>query len=343
MSPSAFHRFAAPRPAALAAAALAVVLAGCGPAKDKATQVAAKVNKEEISVHQVNYVLQQQRGLKPEQAEAAGRQALERLIDQELAMQRAEEMKLDRDPRVLQQIDAARREIVARAYAERAAEAAPRPGDEEIKRYYDSHPWLFRERRVYNVQELAIEATPEQVESLKQKLAQSKSLADFVEKLKAENFRFVGNQAVRAAEQLPLTVVEPLSKLKDGQSMLLPAPTGAQVVMIAASKLEPVDEAKARPAIERFLVADARRKAVEAELKHMRADARIEYVGRFAKNEAGEPLPNGTAATSGSTASTQAPATPVATTPPAAAPARAASGNAPLSADDISKGLGLRK
>ena len=87
------------------------LLAGCGGGGDKgekASQTAAKVNKEEITVHQINFVLQQQRGLKPEQAEAASKQILERLIDQELALQKALEQKLDREPRVVQQIEAAR-------------------------------------------------------------------------------------------------------------------------------------------------------------------------------------------------------------------------------------------
>ena len=73
----------------IGAVTLVALLAGCGDKKkDKnATQIAAKVNKEEISIHQINFVLQQQRGLKPEQSEAASKQILERLIDQELAMQ----------------------------------------------------------------------------------------------------------------------------------------------------------------------------------------------------------------------------------------------------------------
>ena len=90
------------------------VVAGCGDKKDKASQTAAKVNRDEITVHQINFVLQQQRGLRPEQADAASKQILERLIDQQLALQKADELKIDRDPRVVQQLEAAKREILDR-------------------------------------------------------------------------------------------------------------------------------------------------------------------------------------------------------------------------------------
>ena len=152
----------------------AALLAACGDKKEKtASQTAAKVGKAEITVHQINFVLQQQRNIRPEQADAASKQILERLIDQELALQKADDLKIDRDPRVVQQLEAAKREIIARAYLEKVGEAAPKPTPEEIKKYYDEKPALFKERRIYSIQEIAIEAKPDQVPALREKLSAS--------------------------------------------------------------------------------------------------------------------------------------------------------------------------
>ena len=277
------------------AAALVLVLAGCGEKKDKdkpASQTAAKVNKEEVTVHQINYVLQQQRGLAPEQAASASKQVLERLIDQELALQKSKEQKVDRDPRVVQQLEAARREIIARAYAEKIAAGAPKPSPAEIKAYYDTHPALFKERRVYNLQELAIQAKPEQVAEIQAKLTAAKDLPDFVAYLKASDIKFGANQAVRAAEQLPLNTVDKFAQMKDGQTIFTPTPTGAQVVVLAGSRSQPVDEARASPAIEQFLWNERKRKVVEDDLKAMRSAGKVEYVGEYAKGGAKEVTPS---------------------------------------------------
>lgn len=278
---------------AVVVAAAALVLAGCsGDKKDKAaSQTAAKVNKEEITVHQINFVMQQQRGLKPEQADAAAKQILERLIDQELAVQKAEELKLDREPRVVQQLEAAKREIIARAYVEKTGETAAKPTPEAVKAYYDEKPALFKERRIYSIQELTIEASQDQLPALREHLQAAKSVNDFVEYLKANNFKFSGNQAVRAAEQLPLNMLDAFAKMKDGQAVLTQTPAGAQVIVLAGSRTEPVDETRARPAIEQFLWNDAKRKLIEADMKSMRAAAKIEYVGKFAEAAASAPAP----------------------------------------------------
>lgn len=272
--------------AAVAAATALVFLAGCSDKKEEkkaATQAAARVNKEELTVHQINLVLSQQRGLRAEQAEQAGKQALERLIDQELAVQKAGEQKLERDPRVLQQLEAARREIIARAYFEKVGGGAPKPSDEEVKKYYNENPALFSQRRVYQLQELAIEVPADQIEPLRQKLAASKAANDFVQYLRASNIRFTANQAVRAAEQIPMAALGTVAKMKDGDSMFTQAPNGAQVVFVAGSRSQPVDEARARPAIEQFLLNERKRKLIADDLKALRASADIKYLGKYAE------------------------------------------------------------
>lgn len=318
----------------LATATLALVLgagllAGCGDKKaNAATQAAARVNRDEITVHQINFVLAQQRGVRPEQAQAAGKQALERLIDQQLTLEKADELKIDRDPRVLQAIEAAKREVISRAYLERVAEGAPKPTAQEVQAYYDSKPALFKDRKVYNLQELAIEAKPEQIEGLRAQLAQAPNIAAFVETLKAQDFRFGGNQAVRTAEQLPLQHLDAIAALKDGQALAIPAANGLQVVVVLGSRSQPVAAEQARPAVEQFLLNERKRKLMEDDVKSLRAAAKIQYMGAYA---------DGAAATA---------ATAPATTPaPGAAPAATsatAAASAPLGGGNISKGLGLK-
>jgi len=312
---------------AVGALALALGLAACGGRNEAgASQAAARVNKEEITVHQINFVLQQQRGLKPEQAEQASRQILERLIDQQLALQKADDQKLDRDPRVIQQIETAKREIIARAYVEKVGEAAPKPTPEEIKKYYDEKPALFKDRRIYNIQEIGIEAKPDQVQVLREQLGSVKNIGEFIEYLKSHEFHFVGNQAVRAAEQLPLQNLDAFARMKDGQAVLVPAANGVQVIVLAGSRSQPINEEQARPAIEQFLLNERKRKLVEEDIKVLRGNAKIEYIGKFVPGAAS---PAASAATAPA-----APAAPAASATPA---------SGAMSGDDISKGLGLKK
>src|SRR5687768_8619220 len=95
-----------------------VLVAGCGKDESRkvATQVAAKVNAYEITVHQVNGVLAKTPNVTAESASRVKHEILDRLIEQQLAMQQAVEKKLDRSPVVQQALEVARTEILARAY-----------------------------------------------------------------------------------------------------------------------------------------------------------------------------------------------------------------------------------
>ncbi|MBL8469454.1 EpsD family peptidyl-prolyl cis-trans isomerase [Methyloversatilis discipulorum] len=263
------------------AAAILTACGGEGGEKKTATQVAAKVNGGEVSVHQINQVMQRTNVANPEQAKAASRQVLERLIDQELLVQQAVEKKLDRDPKTLQAIEAARREVLARAYLEQVSGAAAKPTDSEIKDYYSQHPELFAERRIFNLRELAIAAGPDFTPKLEQFMSQPRNLQQIAEWLRSENVRFTANAVTKPAEQLPLEMVKRVHQIKDGQIGVLGTPNGILVIEVAASRSVPVDENAARPVIEQFLLNQRKGELAQSEVKKLRESGKIEYMGEF--------------------------------------------------------------
>lgn len=270
--------------AVLSAVTAALLLAACGGGgKEGATQVAAKVGKEEISVHQINHMLQRQPGIKPEMVPAASKRILEGLIDQELAIQQAAEQKIDRDPRVLASIEAARREIISRAYADKVAESASKPTPEEVKAYYDGKPALFAQRRVVGLAEFSIEVAADQREATAAKLQGARSADELSAALKAAGMKFVSRNVTQAPENLPLGLVDRIAALSEGQSLSLNSPAGITVVFLQSARPAPVTLESARPAIEQYLLNDRKRKLVAEEIKRLRAAAQIEYKGEFAQ------------------------------------------------------------
>jgi EpsD family peptidyl-prolyl cis-trans isomerase len=271
-------------PAALAALVLLVTGCGGGNSSERASQTAARVNRTEITVHQINHVLQQQRGLRPEQAETLAQQVLERLIDQELAVERANDLDLDRDPKVLMRLDAARRAILARAYLERVGEAASRPTADEVRRYFDEHPARFRDRRLYELKELAIEATPEQIPALRARLASTSDLGEYVRWLRASGYRFSSHEALRTADQLPPDSLRVVAALREGQAQFNAVSDGARILVVGRSTAQPMSLDQAASEIERILLGERQRQLVQVDIRALRAKATVEYVGRFAES-----------------------------------------------------------
>jgi EpsD family peptidyl-prolyl cis-trans isomerase len=273
---------------------IAALVAGCGGDKNEATtddkaptQVAAKVNGVELTVNQVNYTLQRIPGLDNDQTNAASLQVVRGLVDQEVIAQKALADKLDRDPEVAEALDAAHRKILAEAYMSRKLGEPAAPTDAEVSDYFDKHPELFAQRKIYRLQEISIKAPQDKHEAIRAKLNASKTLNDFAAWLKAENYPVKAAQGLKAAEQLPVDMVAKLAQMPKGQAMVVNAPEGLLVIVLADSQIQPVTLEQAKPAIARVLQTQARQKAAKAELDRLKSAAKIEYLGEFA--EAGTP------------------------------------------------------
>jgi EpsD family peptidyl-prolyl cis-trans isomerase len=269
---------------------IALLATGCSDKKNGATtdgappaQVVAKVNGTELTVSQVDFALERGPKLDKDQTKAASLQVVRFLVDQEVLAQKALGDKLDRDPKVMEALDAARRQILAEAFMTRKLGKPAEPSDAEVTAYYDAHPELFAKRKVYRLQEISIKAPQEKHEAIRAQLAASKTLNDFAAWLKAENLPIKAAQGVKPAEQLPKSILPRLAAMPDGQAMVVNAPDGLLVIVLADSQMQPATLEQAKPAIVRLLQGEARQKAVRAELEALKAAAKIEYFGEFAE------------------------------------------------------------
>jgi len=269
------------RIARLGLLALGVMAAACGRSHSGpgSTQVVARVNHKEITILQLNAALAQVPNVTAETAKAASGPLLERLIDQELLVQKAQDAKLDRNPQVAQAMEAAKRQVLATAYLQQFVADVPKPTDQEIRDYYVQHPEYFSARRVYTYRSIPVAAPATVIAAIEQQLSTSQDLDAVIATLRADKITFAVNSETKAAEQLPSEAVPRLAALKDGQSATFPFPGGVEIVQLVSSRPEPVGDVQARPFIEKFLLERSRRARADGEIKSLRSVASIQYTG----------------------------------------------------------------
>lgn len=260
-------------------------LVGCEKKDAIATQVVAKVDGEEISVHQINQVLAKTPGITKENLTLAKQGILSGLVDQQIAINLALSKKLDRTPEVVAALESAKREILARAALESITSALPKPTDDEVSKYFASNPALFSERKIFNLRELALGKANVNLEQLRGVVASGKSLEDIAEWLKTQNIEYSPSSGTRSAEQIPLEILPMLAKAKDGQVILVEASQGLIVTQIVSTRQSPVAEEQAAPRIKTFLFNSQSAEVLKGERAKMKSRAKIEFMGEFAGGE----------------------------------------------------------
>ena len=271
-----------------AVAMAAILLAACGQKKDVAptdtagSEAVAKVNGDELTAAQLAIALLKQRGMRPDAGDAASKQVLDQLIDEEIVAQKAVAAKLDKDPKVVAQIEAARRDILARRFLESAADTAAKPADDAVQKFYDGRQALFAQRKVYTLQRVDIQAPDDRRTEVDAHVQSLKTSAELTDWLKSQKLAFTTKQEQDAAEQLPPVVLDKVAAMKEGQSIVVPSQAGVSALTLIASAAAPKSLADARPAIEQFLANQGRREVIMNLQKTIRDGAKVEYQGRFA-------------------------------------------------------------
>lgn len=255
-------------------------LAACGPV-DEPTQAVARVNGREISVHQFHHVTR----LAGTAAASEGqrREWAGKLVDRELAVQQALAEELDRQPDVMLRLDEARRDVLARAYAERIAATRLPPTRADASRFFADHPELFAKRRIFHMHEVVVTAGSPEFAIAKQRLAESPSHDDLVGWLRHRNAAFSMQVTIRAAEELPIEALARLNATTNGGTAIFESPRGISVYKVVSSQEAPVTLEQSMPSIMSHLARQDGKQALETEMKRLRGTSTIEYYGEFAR------------------------------------------------------------
>lgn len=263
-----------------------LLLAGCdnGPKTAAPGQGVAKVNGEEITIHQVSDELAVLNLDGNSDSEELSMQVIDTLIDQNIAAQKAKKQRLERDPQVMRAVERTKRYILAQAYLDRLVAAAPTPTPLQITEYFTNHPELFSDNKVYFFETLALDkssVTP----VLRAQLEQTESLDKAADWLRLQKIPYTKESSVKPAGQLPFEVLEKIYGAEKGQIFIVHNATESVIYKLLDAAPQPIAEADAAPLIKNFLINAQRQTIVNEEIKRLRASASVEYLGRFAKNK----------------------------------------------------------
>ncbi|HZQ71373.1 MAG TPA: EpsD family peptidyl-prolyl cis-trans isomerase [Burkholderiales bacterium] len=240
-------------------------------APEAEARLAARVNGAEIAIEKPGPLNRQ-----------AASQALERVIDRELLVQKALAAKLDRDPDVARALDNARRKLLAQAYLERLGGAKVRP--DEVRAFYQDNPALFSERRIYRVRQLEIPAALERTDLLKAEAARAADLEDLVLWVTNRGLKYRIASLTEPAEEVPLAQLAELARMREGEIAVFASGAGTSVVQLVHAQEAALPLEQAAPVIEKFLAGRRKLELAAAEVKRLRETASIEYVGEFKRN-----------------------------------------------------------
>lgn len=271
----------------------AVSLSACGGKEKKSGQALASVNGEEVTVLQLNEELQRA-NVQAAQQDVASKQLLESLIDRQLLLNAAVKEKVDRDPKVVQAVERAKALIIAQAYMQKRIGTITRPTKEEVEDYFNKNPQFFSQRKQFDMRELVI-ASADMNDQLKAAMDAAKSLDDVAAWLDSNKVKYARTQLSRTSADLAPELTAKLLAMPKGQLFIIREGDRTLLISLADIRDNPASLAQAAPQIEQFLFNKKNKDAADAELKRLRAAAKIEYLNKDADAKSAASTPAGAA------------------------------------------------
>jgi hypothetical protein len=171
------------------------------------------------------------------------------------------------------------------------AQATP-PTDDEVRRYFDQNPLKYAQRKLFLMRQVATDNTVprEEIDAY----GKGDVTAEFLFKGREERGDKV-RVSIRtlASEQVPAPILERLQNLKPGQAIMVGSPTETTVSFLVEARDAPITLEQAKDSIREQLLGERRKAVADQEVKRLREQANIVWLGEFAE----QPPEPGAAAT----------------------------------------------
>lgn len=263
-----------------------LMLSGCGgeeSSNDSVTsQVAAVVNGEEVTIHQLNYALREMRQpITADNQEELKQKALSRMIEQTLIIQAAKQAKLDRDPDVLGALEMAKNKVLVETYVKRTMQGVGVPTQDAVEKFYNEHPDIFSNRKLFFYKQVTIRVEKDKLEGLVDKVKNVDTHDELIALVKKESLGYKNRSEVRTSEKIPRPLLKPMNSIKPGDLGYLRMSDGLLIIALEKVVNQPVSLEEARVLIERQLTKESQAKAVNELIKSLKVGATISYQGEF--------------------------------------------------------------
>lgn len=247
-------------------------------------QVVARVNGEEVTIHQLNSEMARLRLPADADRAAVSRRVLRSLVERTLYAQKAVESQLDRQPAVLQELNRNRSAALARAFlSSRMFERTP-VARREAERYVLDNPNSFSNRRHF-VFDNIVAQTLDVPASEHDALEAIGNLDDIEERLSAEGKDFQRRPRTSYSEQLPAQMLGQLEGLEDsGRVFFMVFGVETYISVVTSSRPAPLSGEDAINVATRTLSQRAGQTFLNETREELLAAASIEYLGDYAED-----------------------------------------------------------
>jgi hypothetical protein len=192
-------------------------------------------------------------------------------------MDEATRNKLDRTPEVMQARERANAQVIARAYLQNIISKVSKPSKDEIDEYYVNNPEYFAQRKQFDLVMLRIN-TRDLNNELKIIISGAKSLNDVKVWLDKNNIQYSHSVVSRSTADFSPEMAAMLQERGKGDVFIINEKENSLLVTIDTIRDSSIITAIAAEQIEKFLINQKYKKAIDTEITRLRSFAKIEYL-----------------------------------------------------------------